>query len=168
MTLIPLLSVLTLLGDLIIFLLLVVLIFKKQLHGMWDFIRRQSLIASFVVALVALAGSLYFSEILHYDPCRLCWFQRICMYPLVLVFLIALIKKAEDYRKYIIPLSIIGAIIAVYHYYIQFFFVSTTCSPTGESCTASPFILYGYITIPMMALTGFVLIIFLNIFFRKK
>ena len=128
---------------------------------------------AFMVALVSTLGSLYYSEIAGYDPCRLCWFQRIMMYPLVILLGVSIWKKDRNVWNYVVPMSVIGSLIAVYHYYIQVAAskAASACSSSGGvSCASSPFFSYGYITIPMMALTGFglILIAFLGTFFAKK
>ena len=77
------------------------------------------LLASAIIALVASLGSLYFSEVLLYVPCELCWYQRILMYPLVILLGIAAVKKDAGIVTYVLPLSIIGGSISIYHYLIQ-------------------------------------------------
>ncbi len=125
---------------------------------------KYALAFAFVVALVSTLGSLYYSEVAHYEPCRLCWFQRIFMYPQAILLGMAFFRKDTKIFSYALPLSIIGGAISIYHYYIQVKAAVTastasSCSATGVSCASTPFFSYGYITIPFMALTGFALII---------
>jgi disulfide bond formation protein DsbB len=122
---------------------------------------------AFLVALVSTLGSLYFSEILQYVPCELCWFQRIFMYPQVVIFAIALLKNDKGAFWYAIPLSAIGGSISVYNYWLQLAASATSCAG-GASCSDMQFLSYGYITIATMALTGFMLIIFLGLTSRSK
>jgi len=124
-------------------------------------LRKHGLTLSLLVALTSTAGSLYYSEILLYTPCRLCWFQRIFMYPLVLILFIAWLRNDLQVARYVLPMSLIGAMIAGYHYYLQFFDVATSCGVEAVSCSAKYTFQYGYISIPMMALTGFLLILVL-------
>lgn len=116
------------------------------------------------LALLATSGSLYFSNVLGYAPCHLCWFQRIFMYPLILLFGVSIYLR-ETVSEYAIPLATVGGGIAGYHYIIQRFdqFSSAGCSVTAVSCesTQIPFY-YGYISIPIMAFTGFALILLLS------
>src|SRR3989344_5579147 len=111
----------------------------------------------------ALVGSLYLSEVAHFDPCKLCWYQRIFMYPQVFILATALKEKFQNVFKYALPLSITGFIIAAYHYYFQ---ISGNplipCSAVGfsVSCSQRFFTYYGYITIPWMSLSAFSLITF--------
>ena len=119
-----------------------------------------------IVALIATSGSLFYSEIAGYEPCKLCWFQRIFMYPQVLLLGLALWKKeGKQIAPYSVLLSSIGALIAGYHYLLQLDLVpSLPCSAVGYSVSCSQrFVMqFGYITIPLMAFTAFLLIIVLT------
>ena len=68
-----------------------------------------------------MAGSLYFSEVAHFVPCRLCWYQRIAMYPLVLLLGIATLRRDVGIRLYAIPLAAIGAAVSIYHVQLERF-----------------------------------------------
>lgn len=117
---------------------------------------------AFLVSLAATAGSLYYSDIRGYEPCKFCWFQRIFMYPQVLLLGIALWKKDYRMKLYSIALSIIGAIIALNHVILQHTGSSfIPCSAVGQSVSCSKVFVshLGYITIPAMALTAFLLMI---------
>lgn len=111
-------------------------------------------------AATATGGSLYFSNVLGWTPCRLCWFQRILMYPIVLLAGTALLLELRDLAEYVLPLSILGSVTAFYHYGIQRIeqFHSAGCSVTAVSCSTEYTFHFGYITIPMMALTAFIVI----------
>ena len=140
---------------------------RKNQNVIADFIGKHGLLLAFVVALIATLGSLFYLEIAGYDPCKLCWFQRIFMYPQTIVLGIALWRKDANIVLYGLTLSIIGALIAFYHYVMQLGMVpSLPCSAVGYSVSCSQrFVLQlGYITIPMMALTAFLLIIIFLIF----
>jgi len=117
---------------------------------------------AFTVATTATLGSLYLSEIAHLIPCTFCWYQRIAMYPLVPILGIAAWRKDDSVRIYAATLAGIGAIIATYHRLMQEFpdLGGTACS-TGVPCTAAYFTLFGFVTIPYMALSGFLLILVL-------
>lgn len=129
----------------------------------FKFLDRYGLLLAFIVALVATSGSLYYSEVALYPPCKLCWFQRIFMYPQVILLGMSLYRKEKSIIPYSIGLSIVGGLIAAYHYYMQVSpsSVFIPCSTVGisVSCTAREFTHLGYITIPMMSLTAFLLII---------
>lgn len=159
------LSSLTMVGQLVILGILVVsVICRKRKRGFrfLGFISAHSLGLSFFVALTATAGSLFYSEIAGFDPCKLCWFQRIFMYPMVLILAIAWWKKDKEIFRYIMTLSVVGAIIASYHYLLQIGVapVIIPCSTVGYSvsCAQAFSMTFGYITIPLMSLTAFLMI----------
>lgn len=126
------------------------------------FISRNSTEIVFATASIATLGSLYMSNIVGYEPCRLCWFQRIFMYPIAVLSGTTLFLDKSDLKDYVMPLALIGAPIAFYHSVIQRFeqFTSAGCSVTAVSCSTEYTFHYGYVTIPVMALTAFLVIIF--------
>lgn len=126
---------------------------------------KHAVVLAFIVALVSMLGSLFYSEVAGYEPCKLCWYQRIFMYSQVFILLIALIRRRQDVVDYCLGLSGIGSSIALYHYLGQITNTNLPCSFVGYSSACSQrFVLeYGYITIPMMALTGFLLILMVMI-----
>ena len=119
-----------------------------------------ALVAAWTPALLAMLGSLYFSEIAHYTPCTLCWYQRIAMYPLVLILGIAAWRRDLGIRIYAIPLAAIGAVIAAYHYLLEWFpSIDTGACTVGIPCTQVWFRQFGFISLPALALIAFLLII---------
>lgn len=116
---------------------------------------QQVVIAMFVVALVAFLGSNYYSEIVGYTPCKLCWYQRILFFPQLFLLGLALWKKQWSIVPYIALLSVIGLCIAGYHYYGQMGGVSSLPCDASGSCTFMPFGTFGFVTIPLMAFFGF-------------
>jgi disulfide bond formation protein DsbB len=115
---------------------------------------------AFVVSATATAGSLFFSQVAHFVPCELCWFQRIFMYPLALLTLLAAL--ANDYRvaRYLLPLPVIGAGFSVYHLLVENGVVheSQGCRISAPGGCAIKWVdELGYVTIPTLALTGFAL-----------
>ena len=118
------------------------------------------LLFMWVVALSATMGSLYFSEVRGYEPCELCWIQRIFMYPLVIILGIAYIQKNARIAVTTAVLSIIGGTISLYHYGIQKLDFLTDSAPScgRVPCTGEYINLLGFITIPFLALTAFTLI----------
>lgn len=119
------------------------------------------LLFMWIVALSATMGSLYFSEIRGYEPCELCWIQRIFMYPLVIILGVAYIQKNARIAVTTATFSIIGGLISLYHYGIQKLdFLSESAPSCGRvACTGEYINLLGFITIPFLALTAFILII---------
>ena len=109
-------------------------------------------------------GSLYFSEVANYIPCRFCWFQRIAMYPIALIGLVAFIRRDAGARFYVLPMAAIGACISGWHYLIEWRPALDTgsCSATGPSCTDIWFRSFGFLTLAGMALIGFLALIVVN------
>ncbi len=123
-------------------------------------IRKQGLYLAWLVAIVATAGSLYFSEVRHFIPCTYCWYQRILMYPLVIILGIASYRQDKDIAIYTLPLSILGAGIAFYHYLgqkVPDIFSSGGCS-TAVPCSYMYINWWGFVTIPFLSLVAFILI----------
>ncbi len=115
---------------------------------------------AFIASLISTLGSLYYSEIRGFEPCKFCWFQRIFMYPQVLLLGLGLYRKDYFIKIYGLILSGVGAIIALNHVILQHTGTSILpCSAIGQSVSCSKvFVIHlGYITIPAMALTAFVL-----------
>lgn len=151
------LGILTIAGQIIIVAIIILLLTKK----LPAFLSKKALFFAFIVALAATAGSLTYSDIIGFEPCKLCWFQRILMYPQALILGMALIKKDKNIVSYSLALSAAGAFIAAYHYLLQVGVApSVVCSTVGYSVScAKKFVMqFGYITIPMMSLTAFLLI----------
>lgn len=123
-------------------------------------LERWAVPAAAIVAALATVGSLYFSEVAHFVPCALCWFQRIAMYPLVLLLGIAAFRRDVGIRVYAIPLAAVGAVISVYHLLLEWRIVEVTlvCS-VDVPCSSVLFRQFGFISLPFLALTAFLLII---------
>lgn len=118
-------------------------------------------IVAWLTSLVATLGSLFFSEVRLYEPCTLCWYQRIFMYPLVLILAIGIIKKDPKSALYSSVLSFIGMCLSAYHYAIQKldFFAEAAPACGRISCTGQYINWFGFVTIPFLALTAFVIIL---------
>lgn len=161
----------TIAGDVFIVALVVGLILdrmgKRPSYLGW--IGRNGTEIAFVVALTATLGSLYYSDIIGYPPCVLCWWQRIFMYPLVLVLGIAIWGKRHRPIAETLALSGLGVLVAANHYYLEMTGNSLLpCSASGAvSCTARFVYEFGYVTIPLMSLTTF-LIIFLVMLVERR
>ncbi|MBA2874718.1 disulfide formation protein C [Thermaerobacillus caldiproteolyticus] len=128
------------------------------------------LISAWGISLIATLGSLYFSEVLKFIPCDLCWFQRIFMYPQVILLGLAAIRKEYGIARYSLTLSIIGGTISLYHYLMQKipFFQEHSISCGRVPCTGQYINWFGFITIPFLALTAFFLISVLSIIIIRK
>lgn len=114
---------------------------------------------AWAVAGVSTAGSLYYSQVAGFVPCVLCWYQRIAMYPLVLLLGVGLVRPDGSASRYGLPLSVVGLGIALYHVAIQFQpALETNVCDVGVPCTARYLSVYGFVSIPVMAAGGFLLI----------
>lgn len=122
---------------------------------------------AFLVATTATAGSLYYSEVAHYTPCELCWYQRIAMYPLSLMLLIAVVRRDLDVSRYVVPQAVAGAVIATYHYQLQLFPDQGSTCDSANPCTFQWVDKFGFVSIPFMALAGFLAITALMITARS-
>jgi len=123
----------------------------------------------FAVALTTTLGSLYLSEIAKFPPCELCWYQRICMYPNVALFAVAWWRRDRDVRFYVLPLVVVGAAIATYHYLLERFpdTVSSACS-TDIPCETVWVWKFHFLSIPGMAWIGFLLLGTLAVLARPR
>lgn len=122
---------------------------------------------AFLVSAVATGGSLFFSQIAHFVPCELCWFQRICMYPLSIVTLLAALFNDHRAARYLLPLPLVGAGISVYHLLVENGVVrqAQACLVSAPGGCATKWINeFGYMTIPTLALTSFALVLALLLF----
>ena len=118
----------------------------------------------FVVASIATGGSLFFSEIAGFPPCELCWFQRICMYPLSILLLIIAWHGDNRAARYLLPLPVVGAGVSIYHMLIGYGAISepNACSVSAPGGCGTNWIRawdFGYLQIETLALTGFLLLI---------
>lgn len=127
---------------------------------------------AWTVALVATCGSLYFSEVIGFIPCTLCWYQRILMYPLSLLLGVAVVKNDRSFALYALVLSIPGALIALYHYLIQkvpAMHQLGACTQ-GVPCNGQYINWFGFVTIPFLSLAAFTLItgLAMSLLIKKK
>lgn len=114
------------------------------------------------VAIGATVGSLWFSEGAGFIPCKLCWYQRIAMYPLAVILPMAAIRRDRPIFKYVLVLAGIGIAIAAYHVWIQLFPEDSNFCTIADPCTAKWVEAFGWLTIPQMAGLSFGLIIALG------
>lgn len=134
---------------------------------MFDFIKKYIFYIAWVQALVATLSSLYLSEILHWTPCILCWYQRILMYPLVLIIGVGILRKSKDLPYFVLPMSVLGILVAFYHYLLQWGIIPESAAPCalGVSCTVKYAMWFGFITIPFLSLVAFSVITACMVFY---
>lgn len=129
------------------------------------------LLLIWVQAFLATTGSLFYSEVMGYIPCELCWYQRILMYPLVLIYGVALFKKDVKMGFAGLFLSGIGMLVSTYHYLVQkvsaFQELGGSCTG-GVPCNAIYVNYFGFITIPFMAGVAFIVIFVLHLILLKE
>ncbi len=100
----------------------------------------------------SMMGSLYFSEVAHYAPCKLCWYQRVCMYSIAIISLVAVVRRERTAAPYVLTLSLVGLFISSYHYLVEWFpqLESRVCA-VDVPCTTVWFRELGFLTMPSMA-----------------
>ena len=158
----------TFVGNVTIVALLIVFLLSKQLPMRFlavpiAIIQAYGLYLAFAVALFSTIGSLYFSEVLYLPPCDLCWYQRALMYPQTIILFIAAVKRD------VTALSTLGIVIGVYNYLLQVFpDMAASCGIDSVSCSTVSGYYFGYITIPVMSITGFVFILFFALMASNK
>lgn len=132
--------------------------------------REPLIFVAWAVSVIAMFGSLYFSEIRQYEPCELCWYQRIVMYPFVIILGIATVLKDYRISLYSMVLSIIGAGISLYHYGLQKTALLADIAPAcgRVPCTSAYINWFGFITIPFLALTAFIIIFICSFIIWRK
>jgi len=115
-----------------------------------------------LVTAIATAGSLYFSEVAHFEPCKLCWFQRIAMYPCAVLLVMAAVRKDLSVRRYVLVLASGGAVASAYHCLVLWrpSLDSAACR-VDVPCTSVPFTQLGFVSLPVMALAAFLFVIVL-------
>ena len=133
---------------------------RRRWEGLVDAVAPNAYAMAWVVAFLATAGSLYFSEVAGFEPCRLCWYQRIAMYPLVILLGVAAARRERAGSFYVIAMALIGALVSTYHVALEWFpsLDSGACSATTP-CTLIWFRVFGFISLPTLALTAFALIL---------
>lgn len=151
---------------------LLMLIFSKD-NKFLDFIKNNFLALGFILSFPAILASLFYSNVIGFVPCYLCWWQRIFMYPLIFIFGIAWWKKDKSITTYAFSLAIIGALISLYHnYYYYFTEGAGPCDASGVSCVQVLVNEFGgYISIPSLSLTSFaalIIILLVAKFYKKE
>lgn len=112
------------------------------------------------VALVAMLGSLYLSDGVGFTPCLLCWYQRIAMYPLVVIGGVAAVSRDAGAWRYGLPLAVVGFVVAAYHVALQFQpSLDIVSCDAGAPCTGRYVLVFGFVSIPVLAGAAFLLII---------
>jgi disulfide bond formation protein DsbB len=124
----------------------------------------------FLVASIATLGSLFFSEIMQFVPCSMCWYQRIFMYPLVLIFLVNLLYPDDKVFKYAIALVITGLLFSIYHNLLMFDIIPASIVPcvSGVPCSTEYINWFGFITIPLLSFISYFVLFILLILGKRN
>jgi len=123
-----------------------------------------------LLAALSAAGSFFFSSVMGFAPCVLCWYQRICLFPLVIILAAALFPFDRGVVRYALPLAGIGWLIALYHNLLYSGFIPKSIQPCsqGVSCTEKYIDLFGFLTIPLLSLLSFTAIIALLLTLKRR
>ena len=126
--------------------------------------------ACWLLASTAALGSLFFSEVMGHPPCVLCWYQRICMYPLVLILPAGLFPFDRNIARYALPLSVAGTLIAIFHLLLVAGYIPESIKPCvqGIPCTEVQVVWFGFVTIPLLSALSFLLITALLILTHRR
>lgn len=142
---------------------------KQYRITVMNFLKKYVLYWAFGQSLIAMLGSLYFSEIAKFPPCVLCWYQRIVMYPLVVIFAVGILKKDKFVNYYAWPMIIVGWLISVYHNLLYYKILPEAAAPCiqGVSCTTKFIQWFGFVTIPFLSLAAFTILGILMIIYQR-
>ncbi len=134
-------------------------------NGLWNI-----LFAAWIVALISTLGALFIGEVMEQTPCLLCWYQRIAMFPLAIILMIACFKYDLEIWYYALPLALAGGVIAAYHSLLYLGIIPKTIEPCGQgpSCSSSDMTIFGHIPLPLLSLGAFLTIACLLLFIRKR
>ncbi len=155
----------TILGAILVVICAIAVMYKSYNDTLHTYARRLGnyiFPVGFFAALGGMILTLYYQYWLNYEPCDLCWYQRVFLYPLVFLFAYAWYKKDRAVLPYALILSIVGAIIATYHHLLQIGFdIMKPCStaPFAVDCSKPSFIEFGFVTFPFMAAVLFALLV---------
>lgn len=124
---------------------------------------------AWMISVLATLGSLFFSEVLHFTPCVLCWYQRVFMYPLPFILTVGILKKDRLSSLYVLLLGSVGWLIALYHLLLSYHVIPEKLAPCtlGVSCTTGYINYFGFVTIPFLSFLAFSCIMLAMIFYQK-
>lgn len=162
----PIVGFLTLISNLLFVAVIFAILFHSETkRKAYNFVHKYILELLFWGTMAAVVGSLVYSEIVGFPPCDLCWIQRMMIYPQAIILLVAMKKKDKSIIDYLVPLSVIGAVVSLYQSLIQWGISGVSvlgCTAEGASCAKVYVREYSYITIPFMAFSVFVYVIVLK------
>lgn len=153
----------------LVIILIISIVFNQKENIFYKLASKYSLLVVFLVSGGGALISLYYSEIIKYEPCLLCWYQRIFIFSIAFIFAFALYKKDKNIIPYGIILSSAGLLISAYHLFVQYSSNPFVCNILeSTSCTTNYFIKFGYMTIPVLSFTSLALMLIVLIIAKKK
>lgn len=134
------------------------------------FMHQNGLYVAWVIALVAVVGSLYFSEVRGFAPCVLCWYQRIAIYPLIILLPIGILKKDPRIADYVLSLTVVGLLISIFQNLLYYKVIPESISPctAGVSCTTKYVEYFGFISIPLLSFIALASITYVMVVYKKS
>ena len=128
------------------------------------------LFLAWLIATVSTLGSLFFSNVMEFAPCVLCWYQRICLFPLVILLARGLFPLDRQVVRYALPLTAVGWLLAAYHNLLYAGVIPASMQPCskGVSCTEEYIELFGLLSIPLLALLSFTALMGILITLKKR
>lgn len=134
------------------------------------FMHQNGLYVAWVIALVAVVGSLYFSEVRGFAPCVLCWYQRIAIYPLIVLLPIGILKKDPRIADYVLSLTVVGLLISIFQNLLYYKVIPESISPctAGVSCTTKYVEYFGFISIPLLSFIALASITYVMVVYKKS
>lgn len=135
----------------------------------YNYLKNNAHYLAWFIALLATVASFSLSEIFNLPPCVLCWWQRIFMYPLVIIIGVGIMRKDKNWPFTALPFTILGGLVALFHTLIQWQIIPDQISfcSVGVSCTTVQINWLGFITIPFMSLISFVVLMALTLIYKK-
>ncbi|MCB2183683.1 MAG: disulfide bond formation protein B [Desulfobulbaceae bacterium] len=139
--------------------------FDKTSNANWTI-----LFLCWLIASISTLGSLFFSHVMEFAPCVLCWYQRICLFPLVIILAIGLFPFDKNVVKFALPLGLAGCLLAFYHSLLYAGIIPENIQPCsqGISCTEEYINIFGFLSIPMLSLLSFSTITALLIILKRR
>lgn len=168
----PIMGLFTLVSNIVFVVVLVaIIVHADSRKHLYNFVHKYVLELLFFWLLSAVIGSLIYTDVVGYFACDLCWWQRIFMYPQLVLVAVALYKKDRSIIDYLVPLSSLGALVALFQSFIQWGFsfgIAGGCVAVGGECAKVYFTQYSYITIPVMSLSIFAYILAIKFVYYHK
>lgn len=140
---------------------------QQKANPLFSLLSKNYLYFGFLITSIATVGSLFLSEVMKLPPCDLCWYQRSFIYPQMVIFGIAMWKNDRSITQYILPLSVIGVLIGIYHILLQLNPTVMPCTSSAASCATKQIELFGLDVIPVMSVLAYVSLVVLTLIAKR-